>query len=100
MWISTEEEPINWEAKGQERIIQNAKNILRTQLGEIPYDRMCGMDPALKDIPLQLLDERVQEEVDMALQWEPDVRARNARWRMKNNGEVSIEADIVVLSAG
>ena len=29
------------------RILQNCKNLLMTRMGEVPYDRYRGFDPAL-----------------------------------------------------
>ncbi|MBN1039016.1 hypothetical protein DVW12_09910 [Clostridium botulinum] len=36
---------INWNAKGNDRILQNVNNILNTIKYEVPYDRLMGRDP-------------------------------------------------------
>lgn len=36
---------INWNAKGDERILQNINNILNTIKYEVPYDRLMGRSP-------------------------------------------------------
>ena len=42
--------PINWEEKDPiQRTLQNAKNLLMCHMGEVPYDRYRGFDPALFD---------------------------------------------------
>jgi len=35
-----------------DRTVQNAKNLLMTRMGEVPYDRLRGFDPALYDLPM------------------------------------------------
>lgn len=35
---------INWDAKGDERILQNINNIINTIKHEVPYDRLMGRD--------------------------------------------------------
>ncbi|NFO15169.1 hypothetical protein FDB34_13375 [Clostridium botulinum] len=42
---SKNENLINWNAKGNERILQNINNILNTIKNEVPYDRLMGRDP-------------------------------------------------------
>ncbi|NFO10920.1 hypothetical protein FDB29_07320 [Clostridium botulinum] len=36
---------INWNAKGDERILQNVNNILNIVKYEVPYDRLMGRNP-------------------------------------------------------
>ncbi|MCI1478125.1 MAG: GPW/gp25 family protein [Clostridium beijerinckii] len=36
---------INWNAKENDRILQNINNILNTMKYEVPYDRLMGRDP-------------------------------------------------------
>lgn len=43
--------PLNWEAKGEERILQNARNILQLRRGEVPYAGGLGMDAGIDDLP-------------------------------------------------
>lgn len=48
--ISNNEQEINWEASGDERILQNAKNLLRTYKGEIPFCRDIGISSEIEDL--------------------------------------------------
>lgn len=52
--ISTAGTAIDTEADEYERrTIANAKNLLRLRKGEIAYDRMRGIDPAILILPLR-----------------------------------------------
>lgn len=42
---------LNWNAKGDERILQNISNLLNTWRYEVAYDRTKGLDPAILDLP-------------------------------------------------
>lgn len=44
---------INWGARGTERIIQNAFNLLNTWRNEVAYDRTMGIDTSVLDKPLE-----------------------------------------------
>ena len=43
--INSNEQLINWNAKGRERIAQNVNNILNTLQNEVPYLRSMGRNP-------------------------------------------------------
>lgn len=53
-----------------ERILQNCKNLIRLRKGEIAYDRMRGLDPALFQLPFTEAQDRLLPELDRALAWE------------------------------
>lgn len=90
-------EPINTETREFEaRTIQNAKNLLRIWKGEVPYDRMRGLDPALKEMPFVKIQSCIFEEVTRVLNWEPDVSVIAVRTRTVEEGELYIEADVLI----
>ena len=60
------------------RTLQNAKNLLMTHMGEIPYDRLRGFDAGLFDLPLPRLNEQLLPELDRVMLWEPDVTVISA----------------------
>ena len=60
------------------RTLQNAKNLLMCRMGEVPYDRQRGLDPALFDLPIDELQGALLPELDRAMLWEPDVEVVNA----------------------
>ena len=53
---------INWNAKGDERILQNVNNILNTFKDEVAYDRLMGRDPDNLDKPLEKVKNQIIEE--------------------------------------
>lgn len=78
------------------RTVQNAKNLLMTHMGEVPYDRYRGLDPALYDLPIQQMQEALLPELDRVMLWEPDVEIQSAKCFLNENGEVIIEAIIEI----
>ncbi len=71
-------------------ILQNAKNLLMTRMGEVPDDRYRGFDPALYDLPLPQMREELLPEADRVMMWEPDVEVADAVCELLPNGEVLI----------
>ena len=78
------------------RTVQNAKNLLMTQKGEVPYDRLRGFDPALYHLPLGDMRQALLPELDRVMMWEPDVKVSSAEAEMLPDGEVLITAVIDV----
>ena len=76
------------------RTLQNAKNLLMTHMGEIPYDRLRGFDAGRFDLPLIRLNEQLLPELDRVMLWEPDVTVISATAEMDARGEVIIRAVI------
>lgn len=73
--IDNKPQPINWEAvEWMERTVQNAKNLLMTRQGEVPYDRYRGLDSALLDLPVTEARKVIQQEAERLMLWEPDVQ--------------------------
>ena len=72
--ITNQPSPIDFECNDDIilRTIQNAKNLLMCKMGEIPYDRYRGFDPALYDLPIQDFQEALLPELDRVMLWEPD----------------------------
>ena len=73
------------------RTLQNAKNLLMCQMGEVPYDRYRGFDPALYDLPIDKLREELLPELDRVMMWEPDVEVVDAEATLLDNGSVYIK---------
>lgn len=69
------------------RMIQNAKNLLMTRMGEIPYDRLRGFNPALYDMPFDEFRAEVPKEVDRIMLWEPRVKAVSAEASMDRDDD-------------
>lgn len=96
--ISSERETIPFEECDTEekRILQNAKNLLMLRMGEVPFDRLRGIDPRLFEMPLPQMQEEALPEVDRVLAWEPRVQAESATCRMVGDGEAMVEVVITM----
>ena len=96
--ITNQNAPIDFECNNDIilRTIQNAKNLLMCRMGEIPYDRYRGFDPALYDLPIPEMQEKLLPELDRIMLWEPDVEIVDGTCAMDENGEIIITATIDV----
>ncbi len=93
--IDNRQTPIDFEIEGViPRTIQNAKNLLMCQMGEVPYNRLRGFNPALYDLPIQEMREALLPELDMVMNYEPDVEVVDADCTLDKNGEVFIRVTI------
>ena len=77
------------------RTVQNAKNLLMCRMGEIPFDRQRGFDPALLDLPISELQEYLLPELDRVMLWEPDVEVVSGTATL-DNGQTVIRCVIDV----
>ena len=85
--------PIEFECEGSamlQRTIQNAKNLLLCRMGEVPFDRYRGFNPALLELPIDKLRMQLIPELDRVMMWEPDVEVADAEATLDENGEVYI----------
>lgn len=96
--ITNRQEPIEFEIKTDmvARTVQNAKNLLMTQMGEVPYDRLRGFDPALYHLPIDEMRMALLPELDRVMLWEPDVEVVEATAEVDENKEIHITAIIEV----
>ena len=95
--ITNQPAPIDFECSERvQRTIQNAKNLLMCRMGEVPYDRYRGFDPALYLLPLPELQENLLPELDRIMLWEPDVEVVDANCHLDDNGETVITVAIEV----
>ena len=96
--ITNQQEPIEFEIKTDmvARTVQNAKNLLMTQMGEVPYDRLRGFDPALYHLPIDEMRMALLPELDRVMLWEPDVEVVEAAAEVDENKEIRITAIIEV----
>lgn len=90
--------PINFEIGNNiiARTVQNCKNLLMTKMGEVPYDRLRGFDPALYHLPIEDMRAALLPELDRVMLWEPDANVAEATAEIDENGEVLITCVIDV----
>lgn len=87
--------PIDFQGSDmQQRTLQNAKNLLMCQVGEVPYDRSRGFNSALYDLPISELRQELMPELDRLMQYEPDVEVLSAEANLTEKGKVYIRAVI------
>jgi len=91
--------PVDFECNRDQiaRTLQNAKNLLMTRMGEVPYDRYRGFNVALFDLPMPELEERLLPELDRVMLWEPDIEVESADCYFDASGELVIEMEVDVL---
>ena len=81
------------------RTLQNAKNLLMCHTGEVPYDRLRGLESRVYDLPMNELRTRLIPELDRVMMWEPDVEVVDAEATILPDGgglyiKVIIDIDI------
>ena len=81
------------------RTVQNAKNLLMCWMGEVPYNRYRGFNPALFDLPLASLRAELLPELDLVMMFEPDVEVVDAEADLDENGNIYIRATLEVAIA-
>lgn len=97
--ITSEDIPVDFEMTMAtdivKRTIQNAKNLLMTRMGEIPFDRQRGLDPAIFDLPYDEAEAVIVQELDRVMLWEPDVEVNNG-WLEIRDGETIVHCVIEI----
>ena len=76
------------------RTLQNAKNLLMCQMGEVPYDRCRGFDAALYDLPIDEMRAELLPELDRLMIYEPDAEVVSADASLLEDGRVYIQVII------
>lgn len=62
---------IDWNAKGNKRILQNVNNIINTVMDEVPYDRLRGRNPKNVDKTNKNKNALIEETYDLIRTYEP-----------------------------
>lgn len=89
--------PIEFEdGDAAEQTIRNCKNLLMCKMGEIPFDRLRGFDPALMDLPMEQFRAELLPEIDRVITWECDAEVIDATCGFDAKGELIISVTIEV----
>lgn len=84
--------PIDFQGSDiRQRTLQNAKNLLMCQMGEVPYDRSRGFDASLYDLPINDMRAALLPELDRLMIYEPDAEVVSAEATPLENGGVYIQ---------
>ncbi len=98
--ITNQQETIRFECGNNAvlRTLQNAKNLLLTKMGEVPYDRLRGFDHSLYSLPLKQFGDELLPELDRVMLWEPDAEVVDAKFERDSSGKmiltVTLEIDL------
>lgn len=72
---------IEWDAKGNDRTIQNVANLLSTFKYEVAYDRTLGLSGKFVDKPLdQAIAEATTEIIDLINEREPNANVTEVEY--------------------
>ena len=96
--IRSNDEVIEWGVKGTDRIVQNARNILRTRVFEVPFMRDLGISPDFIDSSHKKTRYDIFNAVKAALKaHEPRVKVLNVQVEsVDDNGEFIISVELEV----
>ncbi len=79
-----------------ERTIRNAKNLITLRMGEIPYDRQRGLNPAIFDLPYNKAEAAIVQELDRCMLWEPDAEVVEGWIELNEDGESIVHCVIQI----
>ena len=79
-----------------ERILQNCKNLIMTMRGEVPFDRLRGLETELHSMSMAKLREKLTRSLDTTLMYEPYAELVSAKCSLQEDGELYIEMVIEI----
>lgn len=79
---------INWNAKGDELIAQNCKNLLSLNQYELPYDLGRGINPDIIDVAIGAEEMAVAEAHRVIETYEPNAQIRKVTF---SDGVIDVE---------
>lgn len=92
---TSKENDIDWTAKGHQRIVQNVANLISTWRYEVGYDRTKGLDPSIKDLPINKASALYVAEVFRIVEtYEPRAKVISVIPISSENGEMDFEVVI------
>ena len=98
--VTSEQAPLDFEctmvSNMTERTIRNAKNLITLRMGEIPYDRQRGLNPAIFDLPYDDAEALIVQELDRCMLWEPDAEVVEGWIELDDDGEAIVHCVIEI----
>lgn len=97
--IYSNDNSIDWEAKGTERIVQNVRNILRTRRFEVPFIPLMGISSEfLEDVqPSSIMSELSSHITEVIKTYEPRAEVTDVKIVSCNeNGDYVISVELEV----
>lgn len=96
--ISNKNTAVRWGLKGDERIVQNVLNLIRTRKHEVPFMRELGVDPDIIDNELPFLQSMITEEIrELVAEYENRASVKEVNFTdVDENGNLVYEVIIEV----
>ena len=95
--IDNVQSPIDFqETDALKRTLQNAKNLLMCKMGEVPYDRLLGFNPALFDLPWEDMLDELLPELDRVMAAQNGISVEDAEASRLEDGSAYIRVTIEI----
>ena len=98
--VTSEQAPLDFEctmvSNMTERTIRNAKNLITLRMGEVPYDRQRGLNPAIFDLPYDDAEALIVQELDRCMLWELDAEVVEGWIEIRPDGESVVHCVIEI----
>lgn len=89
--------PLNWSAKGNDRVAQNVLNLLNTFTYEVAYDRLLGLSSDLIDKPLTKIEGLLTAQIYVQVErFEPRATITDVELSSNSTGDIIIKAVIEI----
>lgn len=89
---------LNWSASGDERIIQNIRNLISTWRYEVAYDRTKGLDPTILDQPASIAQAMYIAEIYRLIgTYEPNVTIKSVTLlSINSDGQIAVKVVVEI----
>lgn len=96
--VSNRDTTIEWGLEGEDRIVQNVLNLIRTRKYEVPFMRDLGIDPNFIDNNQTYLQMQIKDEIiDTIEKYESRATVINVVFSdIGDDGELTYEVEIEV----
>ena len=78
------------------RTVQNCKNLLMCRMGEVPCDRLRGLNPGIFDLGIDEINALLVMELDRVMGWEPEAEVVSASAKLLEGNQVYIQCVIEI----
>ncbi|WP_160688310.1 hypothetical protein [Clostridium sp. C2-6-12] len=93
-YVIKSSDSIDWNVKGDKRILQNVNNIINTIKNEVPYNRLMGRNPKNIDKTNKNRNALIEETYDLIQIYEPKVTVKKVDIIESENLEIKVVVSI------
>lgn len=92
------QDPVNWNAAGTDRIVQNVMNLCRLFLYEVPYARLMGLDKGMLHKPATVIESELAGKIAELLdRYEPRAKLKKLEYHgINETGDLAFRMVIEV----